>query len=157
MRFPLLILSIFATAACAPLTSHYAPVDAVIEVRDADTGHPIADATVYGGVNALFNPDSQVGVLGRPGSIPGFVVVNEPSHWMTRTDSNGVAEVQIAGGNPTSLTIVKPGYARIQDWIGTGSTGRLAGTHWRSDQLIASESAGRTLEYRIIPSTDALD
>ena len=157
MRFALLISSLVSLASCAPLSTTYDPIDVVIEVRDAGTGEPLSDAELYGGVNAIFNPDSQPGPLGRPGGIPGFVVVNEPSEWVARTDSNGQAAVRLAGGNPTSLTITRPGYLRLRACIETGRSEIIGGSHWRSGPRNPVTGQERPLEFRVVRTATAAD
>ena len=161
MRHAGLITFLLSLASCAPLSTTYDPIDVVIEVRDASTGRPVDDAMVIGGVNAMFNPDSQPGALGQPGRIPGFVVVNEPSDWMVRTDSQGKAVVQLAGGNPNSLTISKHGYDRIHACIETGVDGVTNGDQWQRDSRISHRRPGRAeshqLEFRVVDRGSGTD
>jgi len=152
MRF-LALLMLLALAGCAPLDTRYAPVRVVIEVRDAQSGTPLEDAAVLGGVNAIFNPDTQPGMLGRPGGIPSFVVVNEPSSWILTTNGAGMAIGEVAGGNPTSVLIVKDGYLPIRAVIETNSTKSVFPFYWNEGRTestpYGSEPAGRRLEFRV--------
>ena len=154
MRGFMAVLALILVTSCAPLDTRYAPISVVIDVRDAASGDPVAGAAVLGGVNALFNPDSQPGSLGRPGGIPGFVVVNEPSEWITRTDESGRATTSIAGGNPTSLVILKDGYDVSRATIRTNTTLPVGFGSW-SEGLVSPVPAGTTpvgkrLEFRVL-------
>ncbi len=159
MRNALLVWGLLTLSSCAPLSTTYEPIAVIIEVRDVATGRPIEDAVVTGGVNALFNPDSQPGALGQPGRIPGFVVVNEPSDWAVRTDLRGRVDLQLAGGNPNSLSISKPGYQTIRVCIETGRSGVLVGDHWQGDSRLTHRRPNRTdgqrLEFRIVDGQTA--
>ena len=161
MRNALLVWGLLTLSSCAPLSTTYEPIAVVIEVRDVATGRPIEDAVVTGGVNALFNPDSQPGALGQPGRIPGFVVVNEPSDWAVRTDLRGRVDLQLAGGNPNSLTISKHGYDRIHACIETGVDGVTNGDQWQRDSRISHRRPGRAeshqLEFRVVDRGSGTD
>jgi len=152
MRF-LVSFMLLALAGCAPLDTRYSPVKVVIEVRDAENGTPLEDAAVLGGVNAIFNPDSQPGVLGRPGGIPSFVVVNEPSSWILTTNGAGVAMGEVAGGNPTSVLIVKDGYLPTRAVIETNSTRPVFPHDWNEGEAgptpFGTQPARLRLEFRV--------
>ena len=144
-------------AGCAPLTSRYQPVPVRIEVRDAVTGMPLDDALISGGVDVAFNPSTQPGVLGRPGGIPGIVEINEPSSWKTRTDVHGIVLTDIAGGNPSSITIRHRGYATIRSVIHAGertTTNHRLWSHGTTtpDDRMRDE---RRMEFRVVPATPA--
>lgn len=153
MRLPALLLLALA-AGCAPLDTRYAPVRVIIDVRDAVTGEPLEDVAVLGGVNAMFNPDHQPSMLGRPGEIPSFVVVNEPSSWILTTNGSGQATGWVAGGNPTSMLIIKDGYMPTRAFIETNST-RPVGLEYWNEGLVDPIPAGTTptanrLEFRVL-------
>lgn len=130
MRGFIAALTAILLTSCAPLTSTRAPIEVAIDVRDARTGEPIPDALIVGGVGAFFYPDSQPGPFGRPGVIPSFVVVNDPSEWAVRTGRDGTAVVQIAGGNPSSMLIIKDGYQATNATLEAGTTRSLEHAHW---------------------------
>lgn len=130
MRGLIASLTAILLTSCAPLTSTRAPIEVAIDVRDARTGEPVPDALILGGVDAFFYPDSQPGPFGRPGGIPSFVVVNEPSEWLVRTDRDGTAVVRIAGGNPSSMLIIKDGYQSTSATLEAGTTGTVEHAHW---------------------------
>lgn len=158
MRLLAPLLMVLA-AGCAPLDTRYAPVRVLIDVRDAVTGEPLEDVAVLGGVNAMFNPDTQPGILGRAGGIPSFVVVNEPSSWILTTDASGQATGWLAGGNPTSILIIKDGYMPTRTIIEANST-RPVGLEYWNEGLAEPIPAGSTsttnrLEFRVLVDEDS--
>ncbi len=150
-----LFLLLFLLAGCAPLSTRYAAIPIRIEVRDAATGMPLGDARISGGVNVAFNPSAQPGFLGRPGGVPSFVEINEPSSWTSTTDQAGLTRLSIAGGNPSSITISRDGYETIRSVINAGE--RLPVNHrlWsEGDQPPRpSESGAGRMEFRVLPAT----
>jgi hypothetical protein len=146
------VMACLATA-CAPLSTTYQPITLTIDVRDAHTHAPIQDAVILGSTQVMFYPEMQDNMFGRPGVIPSFVAINEPSGWQIETDSSGAAKTSTAGGTPITLAVMAPGYATARGLVTIDAAGHPSGAlSWARGDTLPDEQNGRTLEFRVQPA-----
>lgn len=149
MRMFMSMMSCCLASACAPLTTIYPSTNIVIDVRDAHTSQPIDHAVLLGSSQVMFYPEMQKNELGRPGTIPSFVAVNEPSGWHVET-VNGTAHVTAAGGTPVSLTVMAQGYSTAKCVFTIDSKGDPVGQgFWNRGTTMPDDTAEGTLEFRV--------
>jgi len=142
MRTLLLILLFMLLPGCAPS----APLHATIQVRDALTHAPIANADIRGLGLTIFLPSSQE-ELGLP---PGAMIGPPPNPAATQasTDASGTAYIVLAGNRPNSLVIHAEGHVPVHLLVETGTARITRPLQWSSGARQASGGTP-TLEARI--------
>jgi len=150
------LMSCCLASACAPLTTTYPSTDIVIDVRDADTLEPIDGAMLMGSSQVMFYPVMQENELGRPGTIPSFVAINEPTGWQVET-VDGTAHTVAAGGTAVHLTVMAQGYSTARTVFTIDSTGQPIGLSlWSQGNTMPDDTAVGTLEFRVDPASAEL-
>ena len=153
MRLLLSMLLVCVGWGCAPLSTTYTPTTLSIDVRDAKTQVPIQDAVIVGSTQVMFYPEMQDNMFGRPGVIPSFVAINEPSGWHVETNSKGTAQTSTAGGTPFVISVMARGYATAHGVITVDAAGRPHGAMvWGRGETMPDDQSGRTLEFRVQPT-----
>ena len=151
MRFPLGMMLMLLMTGCAPLSTTYTPISLTIDVRDAQTQVPIQDAVIVGSTLVMFYPEMQDNMFGRPGAIPSFVAINEPTGWRVSTNSSGSAIATVAGGTPTSIMVMAEHYAPLHVTIEIDQAGVPHGAMlWSAGDEHPDECSERTLECRVV-------
>ncbi len=151
MRYLILMLAAGLAAGCAPLTTVHQPTRLMVDVRDAETREPIAEAVVIGSSLYMYYPEMQDNMFGRAGAIPSFVEVNEPSGWRASTNANGSTQAIVAGGTPSSITVMARGYAPVHLNVEIDDAGVPHGAMlWTIGDSTLQASGLRTLECRVV-------
>ena len=151
MRYLILMLAAGLAAGCAPLTTVHQPTRLMVDVRDAETREPIAEAEVIGSSLYMYYPEMQDNMFGRAGAIPSFVEINEPSGWRASTNANGSTQAIVAGGTPSSITVMARGYAPVHLNVDIDDAGVPHGAMlWTIGDPTLQASGLRTLECRVV-------
>ena len=151
MRYLTITLLAGLAVGCAPLTTVHQPTTLMVDVRDAETREPISEAVVIGSSLYMFNPEMEDNMFGRAGSIPSFVEINEPSGWRVWTNARGSAQTTVAGGTPSSITVMAEGYAPAHVNVEIDDTGVPHGAMlWTTGDATQSTNGLRRLECRVV-------
>lgn len=151
MRYLILMLASVLVAGCAPLTSVHQPTRLMVDVRDAETREPIADAVVIGSSLYMYYPEMQDNIFGQAGAIPSFVEINEPSGWRASTNANGSTQEIAAGGTPSSITVMARGYAPMHLNVEIDDAGVPHGAMlWTMGDSTHQAKGLRALECRVV-------
>jgi hypothetical protein len=121
------------------------PLPAVIEVRDAGTGKPVAQAMVRTTGGNLFVPPRYV--LGPPLS-----PVATPAGGRVSTDDSGAANLVLAGNRPNELTVTANGYWPLHLVLKAGQDHISGATNWTFGRGQPANSMQQTLEVRVRPA-----
>lgn len=149
MRTLLPLLLLILLPACAPS----APLPSTIQVRDAVTHEPIANADIRSLGLTIFLPSSQE-ELGLP---PGATIGPQPDPPATqsRTDATGTAHVVLAGNRPNAVVIHAEGYTTIELLVETSTSRITRPLGWSSGppQPPSLNQHGPALEARVSTRT----
>jgi hypothetical protein len=121
------------------------PLGAIVEVRDARTGLPVADAVVRTTGGNVFIPPRDV--LAPPTS-----PWANPAGGRVQTGDDGAVNLLLAGSRPNELTVTAAGYPPLHLTLEAGMTdvhGALEWTEGRRPPITADMSAGPVLEVRV--------
>jgi len=124
------------------------PLPAVIEVRDSATGKPVPQAIVRTTGGNLFIPPRDV--LGPPVS-----PLATPAGGRASTNSEGTANLVLAGNRPNELSVTAVGYLPLRLVLRAGTTRVSGANEWtrgREQPVNSSLPTVPTLEVRVHPA-----
>jgi hypothetical protein len=125
------------------------PLPAIVEVRNARTGLPVADAAVRTTGGNMFIPPRSL--LAPPTS-----AWANPAGGRVHTGEDGAAKILLAGSRPNELTVTAAGYPPLHLTLEAKKTNVRGALEWTEGRRSPIEDtwAGPKLEVRVHTTPD---